>query len=314
MRQFVHFAVILTLLMLFQSGLVFGASNLDEGVNELATQISKNMLTTEKNKIAVVEFTNLDGTVSAFGKFLAEELITRLFMVSPGKFTVVERSQLQKVFKELGFQMIEVVDETTIKKLGKILGVDAIVTGSITDLGNTVKVNGRMISTETARVFAVAATEIPKVGTVVNLMGKQVVKVRPTLSKPQPIKPEEVEKERFFQTGDLRIIPTSFKKAGDRIVLALTYENPGDKNIEARFFYPHCYLLDENGERWKCVGVDPASVGGYNFAEEIVAKTKLTPRLEFIPEGRPTGTRFTAVIPHSKPIKTKAVIYNLVPE
>ncbi|MDO8446265.1 MAG: hypothetical protein Q7T53_09210 [Deltaproteobacteria bacterium] len=45
-------------------------------------------------------------------------------------------------------------------------------TGSITDLGNTVKVNARLIGVESAKVFAVAATKIPKVGIVEKLMAK----------------------------------------------------------------------------------------------------------------------------------------------
>lgn len=156
--------------------LAHGAANLEEGTIDLANQISRSMQSTAKNKIAVIEFTNLDGSVTAFGQFLAEELITKLFTVGGGKFEVVERSQLQKVFAELGFQMTGAVDENTVKKLGKVLGVDAIITGSITDLENSVKINARMIGTETGRVFAVATTEVPKIGTVAKLMEKKWVK------------------------------------------------------------------------------------------------------------------------------------------
>jgi len=157
-------------LMTFFSNYAPAAANLEEATSELAAQISKNILSSSKNKIAVIEFTNLDGSITALGQFLAEELITKLFTIGGGKFEVVERSQLQKVFSELGFHITGAVDENTIKKLGKVLGVEAIVTGTVTDLENTIKINARMISTETAKVIAVAATDVPKSRTVSKLM------------------------------------------------------------------------------------------------------------------------------------------------
>jgi len=299
--------------MLFEAGLVFGASNLGEGVNELATQISENMLTTEKTKIAIVPFTNLDGTLTAFGQYLAEALTTKMFKVSPGKFTVVERTQLGKVFAELGLQMTGIMDETTIRKLGKILGVDAIVTGSITDFGTTVEINGRMISTETGRVFAVAATEIPKVGTVADLMAKRMARVQPPVGKEEPLK--EVEKEqKFFQLGDLRIIVKSFKKSSDRIILDLIYENTGTKNIEVGLYTPgwrgKTYLVDEHGEKWELDRCD----GAFRGKAEIIAKTKLATSLIFIPKGDANGKVFTALLPHYSPSEFKAIIHELTPE
>lgn len=315
MRKLIHFTIILSLLMVFEAGYVFGASNLDEGVNELATQISENMLTTEKNKIAVVEFSNLDGTVSAFGQFLAEELITTLFMVSHGKFTVVERSQLQKVFAELGFQMAGMVDEATIKKLGKILGVDAVVTGSITDLGNIVKVNGRMIGTETGRVFAVAATEIPKVGTVADLMAKRIARVQPT----GPAKRPETKKEaKVFEYGDLRIVLKSLKKSGNQITSVLVYENIGNKVIKVGANGSEVYLVDESGERWVYKSDTEyicSSPGWYRpFGKQIPPKTKLATKIVFLPKGDPSGTLFSLTMNHRYPEEFSMIMHELVPE
>ncbi|MDO8446261.1 MAG: hypothetical protein Q7T53_09190 [Deltaproteobacteria bacterium] len=63
----------------------FAAPDLESGVKDLAEQISKNMAASNKKKIAVVDFSDLDGNVAALGQFLAEELITKLFTVSPGQ-------------------------------------------------------------------------------------------------------------------------------------------------------------------------------------------------------------------------------------
>ena len=169
MERFYNHFIIATLCFtaLFTSP-SFAASDLESGVKDLAEQISKNMTAGNKKKVAIIDFGDLDGNVAALGQFLAEELITQLFTISPGQFEVVERRQLLKLEKELILSQTGFIEEKSIKKMGQVLGVDAIVTGSITDLGNTVKVNARLIGVESAKVFAVASTNIPKVGTLRN--------------------------------------------------------------------------------------------------------------------------------------------------
>ncbi len=150
------------------------SSNLDEGVAQLANQISKSMQEKQSKKIAIIDFSDLSGNVTALGQFLAEELTTQLFTIAPGKFEVVERRQLLRLQEELALGQKGLIEEKSLKKMGQMLGVDAIVTGSMTDLGNTVKINARLIGVESAKVFAVAATDIPKTGTVEDLIAKQV--------------------------------------------------------------------------------------------------------------------------------------------
>jgi TolB-like protein len=62
------------------------------------------------------------------------------------------------------------IDQVSAQKLGKLLGVDAIASGTVTDLGKSLRVNARLISTNTGEVFAVAAAEIVKDDSVSALM------------------------------------------------------------------------------------------------------------------------------------------------
>ena len=157
---------------------------LDEGLNALSSQIAAGMTEGNKQKIAVVEFYDLDGKTTELGRYVSEELITRLFTTK--KFNVVERQLLNKVIEEHKLNLSGLVDVTTAKELGKILGVDAICAGTITDLGNSVKINARLISTETGSIFAVASTEIQKDEVVRKLMGS----VSPTNPKPEKTEPQ----------------------------------------------------------------------------------------------------------------------------
>jgi len=154
------------------------AQTLDTGLQDLSNQISAGISESNKKKVAVVEFSDLDGKVTEFGKFLAEELITRLF--ASKKFNVVERQLLNKVIEEHKLNMSGLIDENTAKEIGKILGVDAICSGTITDLVNSVKVNARMIDTETGSIFAVASTKIEKDEVVKKLMGMVSIMPKPS--------------------------------------------------------------------------------------------------------------------------------------
>jgi TolB-like protein len=126
----------------------------------------------KKHKIAVIEFSDLDGRVTELGKFLSEELITRLY--NSGRFKVVERQLLKKVLNEHELSAKGIVDEATAKQLGKILGVEVICSGTITDFVNSIKINARLISTETGQIIAVAAKQIVKDETINRLMGYKI--------------------------------------------------------------------------------------------------------------------------------------------
>ena len=141
---------------------------LDQRISELSQQIANKMSAKQRTTIAVVEFTDLQGDVTDFGRYLAEELITRLYETE--KFKVIERQQLNKVIAEQKLSLTGVIDPGSAKQLGKILGVDAIVSGTTTNLAQSLKVNARLISTESGEIFAVASTEIFKDESVTGLL------------------------------------------------------------------------------------------------------------------------------------------------
>jgi TolB-like protein len=121
-----------------------------------------------KAKIAVVEFSDLSGGVTEFGRLLSEELITKLS--DAGSYTLVERLLLNKAIEEHKLQLQGLIDPKSAKELGKILGVDAIVSGTIADMGGSLRVNARLISTETGEVLCGAAVSIIKDDSIGGLM------------------------------------------------------------------------------------------------------------------------------------------------
>ncbi|MCI5179331.1 MAG: hypothetical protein D3911_08430 [Candidatus Electrothrix sp. AW3_4] len=122
------------------------------------------------SKIAVVELVDLEGNISSLGKFIAEELITELTIINGKEITVIERRLMMKVLEEQNLSVSELVDPSAIKNVGKLLGAGAIVTGTITELGDEVRVNARIVSTKTGEIESAARATIPTTGVVKKLM------------------------------------------------------------------------------------------------------------------------------------------------
>jgi curli biogenesis system outer membrane secretion channel CsgG len=77
------------------------------------------------------------GTNVDVGKGIVDLLVTGL--VKDGSFSVIERKALDKIMTEQNFSNSNRADPTSAAKLGKLLGVDAIIVGSITEFGNETK-------------------------------------------------------------------------------------------------------------------------------------------------------------------------------
>jgi curli biogenesis system outer membrane secretion channel CsgG len=99
-----------------------------------------------KPRIAVLDFdygtvqsytSGLFGTNVDVGKGITDLLITGL--VKDGTFSIIERHALEKIMAEQNFSNSQRADPTSAAKLGKLLGVDAIIVGSITQFGNETK-------------------------------------------------------------------------------------------------------------------------------------------------------------------------------
>jgi curli biogenesis system outer membrane secretion channel CsgG len=77
------------------------------------------------------------GTNVDVGKGITDLLVTDL--VKNGSFSVIERKALDKILTEQNFSNSNRADPNSAAKIGKLLGVDAIIVGSITEFGNETK-------------------------------------------------------------------------------------------------------------------------------------------------------------------------------
>jgi curli biogenesis system outer membrane secretion channel CsgG len=102
-----------------------------------------------KKRVAVFDFdyaTVHSGVSAIFGRDIdigrgvTDLLVTML--VKDGSYSVIERKALDKIMAEQNFSNSDRANPTSAAKLGKLLGVDAIIVGSITQFGNDTKNTG----------------------------------------------------------------------------------------------------------------------------------------------------------------------------
>jgi len=99
-----------------------------------------------KKRVAILDFdyaTVHSGVAAIFGqdidigKGITDLLVTRL--VKDGTYSVIERKAMDKILAEQNFSNSDRANPVSAAKLGKLLGVDAIIVGSITQFGNDTK-------------------------------------------------------------------------------------------------------------------------------------------------------------------------------
>lgn len=92
----------------------------------------------EKARIAVLEFQNkADNQYWWHGGAEAMQDVFVTELVKSGKFRVMEREQIAAIMREKGLTLSGDVDASTAMQIGKLLGVQYMLTGSITEYGKT---------------------------------------------------------------------------------------------------------------------------------------------------------------------------------
>ena len=135
----------------------------------------------QKKRVAVLDFdystvktsvAQIFGSDQDVGKGITDILIDRL--VNDGTYSVIERKQIDKIIAEQNFSNSNRADSATAAKLARILGVDAMIIGSITQFGNdnsTMKAGGGALGAVTGR-FGLGGAQKSKTVAVVQVTAR----------------------------------------------------------------------------------------------------------------------------------------------
>lgn len=274
-------ALVLTLLITASAA----AEPLEDAIDTLAREISSSAKEQKKRKIAVLPFDEAKGKESVLSTYVPETLVTNLFRL--GRYEIVERQMLDKVIAEVRKQHKEgAFDPKTAAEVGRIAGVEAIVSGTITDFPDYVGINCRIIDTTTATVFGAANTTITKDS---NLRG--TIKEVPMAGAKLPATIAQDDRP-MYQGPYARVEVESAQRRGDTITLSLLVHS---RHSEPRTFWANVlYLLDENGDRWSCRFANGSTGESFELHPRTRRKLALTCRAG----ENDGGTRFTLLAEH----------------
>lgn len=178
---------LVTVTALFLAPEVACAQGLRERVESLALELLTQVPTDRRLTVAMTEFPDLEGVTSDFSRYIAERMTT-VFTQSP-RVSVVERRRLAHVLAELGWSQAELLDPAKVPKIGQMTGADAVVVGTVADLGPTVDVEARLVALETGQLLGVATAAIPKDASVEALMARGRQAPSPVAALPGPVPP-----------------------------------------------------------------------------------------------------------------------------
>lgn len=196
-------------------------------IREEARYIAGKIAERGKTAVAVVDFTDLDGAVTHLGRFMAEELSVALAGASRS-FRVVDRSHIRSLLQEHKLAASGLIDEKTARELGRIAGVDTLITATLTPLGDTIRLSIKVLDSENAQVLASSSCGIPKTQAVDLLLQRGVA--GPSGGGGPAIAPNSA---RIADRGQLRFTLQGCARSSDLVTCHFLLTNRGsDANID----------------------------------------------------------------------------------
>lgn len=280
--------------MLFLISSVFSSTILTAGyekeIDALSLEMGKKIVQAKKGKLAVVDFTDIDGNTTALGRFIAEEFSVALSNVGKG-FRVVDRTHLKSILKEHKLAQSGFIDPATARKLGKIAGVEALVTGNLTAFGDSVRLSIKILDTETAEVISASRLNIAKTGAIEELLSREIGVATSVNAKPsqgrtakKPVASESVTQNQIFVDKEYKFELQQCRRKGKNIdcnLLITSLEKDKKLLIYGNYHQLSTRLFDKNGQVYKAETAMLGSVKGITAVTTLPSKIPIKAVLYF---------------------------------
>jgi len=222
----------------------------EEEIKGISANMAKDIADAGKKTIAVADFTDLQGNVTELGRFLAEEFSVALAGAGT-RFEVVDRIHLKSIIMEHKLSATGMIDPTTARKLGKIAGVQALITGTVTPFGDNVRITVKILDTETAKIIGASTANIAKTKAIEELLARGIEThspyQQPTSSQYRPSAGTNMSKK----VGPLTITMKKIMISKGQAIVALGFFNGSDKGFKMGRVDPDPSLTDEKGNVYR---------------------------------------------------------------
>jgi len=233
-------------------------SSLREGIDQLAADLVRNMVTPRVLRLAVADFPDLRGSTSDLGRYVAERLTTRLSAVT-NRFAVAERRRLQQVVAELSLNQGDLVDPRSARRVGEMLGVDALLVGTVSPLGDRLDLDCRLVEIETNSVVTQGSVSIIRDQVVEGLLaagrdeGAHPSELRDTVpvGRQAISQPPSATPSLQFASGDFSGQVLGATRSGAEVRIELLLTNRGEMELGISSCN-NSYIIDDTGQRGNC--------------------------------------------------------------
>jgi curli biogenesis system outer membrane secretion channel CsgG len=147
-----------------------GDGTVPGGAKALAQAVVKGYKSLNKDsafhRVAVPYFKEIGSEVAehSLGRVVAELLSVNLSQQKP--FVVVERERLDQIMREHRLSDLGLVDENTATQMGKILGAESLVSGTVSSVGPNYIVTVRQVDVSTGKILNSAQVQFKRAGLV----------------------------------------------------------------------------------------------------------------------------------------------------
>ena len=136
---------IIMVFILFAGSIYAQQLNLDTVIERSAKAIED--ILPQGTKVAVLNFVS---TSETFSDYVIEELSGKL--VNDRKITIVDRRDLALINQEMNLQLSGNVSDESAQAIGRMLGAQSIISGTLTNMGTFYRFRIRVINVETATI------------------------------------------------------------------------------------------------------------------------------------------------------------------
>ncbi len=155
---------------------ITSSDNVVKQQEDMVNDLNSTAPVADAKRIAILYFDNGsdNAELSRLRKGLADMLISDLSKIK--MLNVIERARLEEILKEQKLNNSKEFDASTASKVGKLLGVQYILTGAFFDIMGSMRMDARIIDVETGKIIKSEGIDGPTT-TFFDLEKKLVVKI-----------------------------------------------------------------------------------------------------------------------------------------
>jgi TolB-like protein len=228
-------------------------------------------------RVAITEFTYGD-EFNSFTRNVQDILYTNLIQRG---MTVVEREKMEQVMEELSQSFSGMIDTSTAAQIGKMLGVEAVIVGTVADMGNSVDLRARLVDVEQGAAITAAQVDVTKDPTITGLLGSSVRST--AYGKRSVATQKDLTAVQEAKVGIFNFKFIGWQKKGEGIILDVNVTSEEDISlyVVCNAYSRRTRIFDDLGNEYFASRVQIGSISttGYDtthFVAGVPMKTVIT--------------------------------------